>query len=259
MSSSLIIGYHSIDRSGSPISVRPDQFFGQMQILKVSGYRFVTVSELVASGERHGLVAVTFDDGFRSVIECAGPILEEFGPATVFPILDGFGRSINWTEQGKRLPPLPMMELDDIALLSARGWEIGAHGSSHRCLLGRSAGDLGEELNRSLGLLRAINPGASGYGFAYPQGCFDRALAATVSAAGYDWACTTVPWMLPGISSASRMTLPRLVVGHNFSARRFRVALRLLPRAIKSVLPGDSNLVNRGHRHHADRDSHSFV
>ena len=79
---SAILAYHSIDESGSVISVAPSIFRGQMQSIVDSGIPVVPLPRILDSP---GSIAITFDDGYRNFMEHALPALSEFSlPATVF-------------------------------------------------------------------------------------------------------------------------------------------------------------------------------
>ena len=68
----MILTYHSIDDSGSVISVSPAQFRRHMQILTEKRIRVVPLRDVQATP---GAVALTFDDGYRNLVEHAAPVL----------------------------------------------------------------------------------------------------------------------------------------------------------------------------------------
>jgi len=73
--------------------VHVDDFRAQMRYIK-SAFHPVSLTELVASLESEKIsplsIAITFDDGYRSSLDSALPILHEFGvPATIF-VTSGF-------------------------------------------------------------------------------------------------------------------------------------------------------------------------
>lgn len=105
----LILTYHGIFPDGEDFfsldyHMKRSEFFVQMKHLVESGYRCVTLGELVdnlGSGcIQKKTVAITFDDGFYNNYSQAYPILKQFGiPATIFVATGyvGSGR-LNWPE-----------------------------------------------------------------------------------------------------------------------------------------------------------------
>ena len=98
-----ILTYHSIDDSGSLISVSPAAFGAQMEYLHSNGFRALSLRDYVTRlplGRlpARGAFVITFDDGFRNVHEIALPILRRLGfAATVFVPTDHVGGSATWT------------------------------------------------------------------------------------------------------------------------------------------------------------------
>jgi peptidoglycan/xylan/chitin deacetylase (PgdA/CDA1 family) len=132
-----ILTYHSIDRSGSLISTSPEKFREQMQFLKDADFNVIPLADLVSSLREVSplpakSVAITFDDGLRSVYQEAFPVLQDFGfAATVFLVAEYCGRRNDWNGQ---LPSIPIMDVsswDEIQEMSRGGVEFGAHTQSH--------------------------------------------------------------------------------------------------------------------------------
>ena len=61
-----ILTYHSIDPSGSPISVSPDAFEAHVRWLSTGRVRVVPLEELGQLSADVDAVAITFDDGFEN-------------------------------------------------------------------------------------------------------------------------------------------------------------------------------------------------
>src|SRR6202043_11676 len=94
---SAILTYHSLDDSGSVISVPPALFRRQMDFLAASGIPVVPLNEVM---KRPGSVAITFDDGFRNFADHAVPVLERHRlPATVFVVSRYCGLTNDWPSQ----------------------------------------------------------------------------------------------------------------------------------------------------------------
>jgi peptidoglycan/xylan/chitin deacetylase (PgdA/CDA1 family) len=130
-----IITYHSIDDSGSVISITPACFQRHVEWIVRAG---VSVRSLDAILERkpkddqHAL-AITFDDGYLNVAERAAPLLREHGlPATVFVVSGRAGRDNGWERaRGSHIPMLPLLDWDALGRLSESGVQVGAHSRTH--------------------------------------------------------------------------------------------------------------------------------
>ena len=118
-----ILCYHSLNQSEWGINdVAPHRFRQQLELALDAGYRFVPASEIVRSGGDPRDLAVTFDDGARSVLTVAAPILASYGiPFSLFVVSD-------WSEDGHRGNALGWDEVIRVAELGA---EIGNHSSTH--------------------------------------------------------------------------------------------------------------------------------
>jgi peptidoglycan/xylan/chitin deacetylase (PgdA/CDA1 family) len=141
---STILTYHSLDDSGSLISIPPFLFRQHMEFLAASGIPVVSLNEALSCP---GSVAITFDDGYRNLLDHAIPVLERYGlPATIFIVSGYCGRNNNWPSQ-------PHSSVSDRPLLS---WEelsalpplisLGAHTMTHPDLTLLSAKVCEEEL-----------------------------------------------------------------------------------------------------------------
>lgn len=98
--SSLVLCYHGVSHHWpSILAVTPDRLRGQLEFLVRHGYSGVTFSEIVAGEVPAKAVAITFDDGYRSVLDHGFPVLSEFGfPGTVFvpTSLVGLSGPMSW-------------------------------------------------------------------------------------------------------------------------------------------------------------------
>jgi len=221
----MILMYHGVagvTEDPNQLCVTPSRFAEQMTWLKRRGLRGVGISALVdavRAGRQRGLVGITFDDGYVSVLEAALPELLRHGfTASMFIISDRLGGSNEWDEG----PSWPLMSADQVGELAAAGMEVGSHGATHRRLAGIGADQLEAEVTGSRARLGELL-GTPVRGFAYPYGSMDAAARQAVRDAGYDWACA----VQASVAELGFMALPRVYVGQRDDARRM-TAKRLL-------------------------------
>jgi peptidoglycan/xylan/chitin deacetylase (PgdA/CDA1 family) len=185
-----ILTYHSIDPSGSPVSVDDATFRRHVRWLASGAVRVVTLGELLRLPDATAAVALTFDDGFENVGTIAAPLLlEQALPAAVFVVSDHAGRTNAWGGRADPgIPTLPLLGWDALARLADAGLELGAHSRTHPHLTALRGDALNDEIVGSAERIRA-ETGRAVRSFAYPYGSVDREVAA--AAAGFDHACTT--------------------------------------------------------------------
>ena len=126
-------------------------------------------------------VVLTFDDGFRDILDVAAPLLEEANiPYTVFVTPD-FAMS----GDPRYLHP------DDLKILASfPGAGIGAHGKSHRRLTECDAAALVSELRGSRAWLEDLL-GREVDTMSYPHGAVDERVRDAAQNAGYRLAATS--------------------------------------------------------------------
>ena len=196
MRSIAILTYHSLDTSGSVVSVAPNVFTQQMACIAEHGYRAIALREALAHRQANGVwpehaVVLTFDDGYLNFEEHVLPVLTRHGfSATVFVVTGYVGGWNDWAHPPARLGRRPLLAWEQVAELAATGIEIGSHGKSHRDLGGVALGDLEDEIVASR---RAIEQHTDQQveTFAYPFGTVTEPARAVVRRA-YRGACTTV-------------------------------------------------------------------
>jgi len=160
----LALAYHALtDDWPDPLAVRVDRFAAQVRHLQEAGYVGVRLTELARDPGRDGVVAITFDDAFSSVLTEALPVLDELGwPATVYAstgVIDD-GQPMLWLLGQRGRPPadertLMPLSWDDLRLLHARGWEIGSHGTTHRRLSAMGPEERRFEIEHARGRIEA--------------------------------------------------------------------------------------------------------
>lgn len=121
-----ILCYHSIDERETGVNdVRADRFRRQIELALAHGYRFVPAGEIALSGGSQWDLAVTFDDGRKSVLTRAAAILKEYGiPWSLFVVTA-------WTDQTDTGSRTRVLSWGEIERLMEAGVEIGSHTCTH--------------------------------------------------------------------------------------------------------------------------------
>lgn len=203
-----ILTYHSIDESGSAISVSEQVFRDQVAWLARGDVRVVGLDVLMRMPSDSNAVALTFDDGFVNFGDIAAPLLAEHNlPSTLFVVSGAVGKTNRWPSGPDRgVPELPLLNWDSLGRLREQGVELGAHTRSHPRLTRVSRTQLNDEVFGSFDVIRA-ETGQSPNAFAYPYGATNPA-AVGVVASRFSWGCTTE--MRPVAANEARAMLPRL-------------------------------------------------
>lgn len=185
-----ILTYHSIDDSGSPISVDVAAFQRHVDFLASGALRVLPLAQILDAGEEHA-VAITFDDGVANFASEAWPRLRDRGlPATLFVVTGHVGGDNAW--QGRRdarVPQLQLLDWDSLGRLASEGLELGAHSRTHPHLERLRDEQLADEIEGCAeDLLRRT--GTRPQSYCYPFGTLDQRCAKRVASA-YRLACTT--------------------------------------------------------------------
>ncbi len=236
----LILCYHAVSpRWPADVAVAPDRLTDQLQTLTDQGYRAVTFSELVSLGPDQRAVAITFDDGYRSVVTLAGPILNRFDiRATVFLPTDFVGagpiawpRINRWLETDHR-DELETMSWQDARRLRDRGWEIGSHTRSHPRLTELPNDQLDEELVGSRTTCEQ-SLGVPCTALAFPFGDHDERVVSAAAAAGYSAAAT----LSAANGQTSSLRCPRVPILRFDGPRLFKIKTSGLVRRSTVLTP----------------------
>jgi peptidoglycan/xylan/chitin deacetylase (PgdA/CDA1 family) len=181
-----VLTYHDIGPQAKGRLVISAKSFGeQMRYLKDNHYRVVTLAQLYEFLQlRRQLprraVVLTFDDGYRSFLTQAYPVLKELGfTATLFVYTDyvGTGRNaLGW---------------DDLARLAGEGFQVEGHTKTHADLRrqpGESEAEHARRLRAELETSQRLfqqHLGRPATFLAYPYGSADEAVLAQTREAGF--------------------------------------------------------------------------
>ena len=205
-----VLGFHSVENSGTYLSTAIEHFRSGMKRLADQGVRGITMAEASAAtcaGQiPDNVVVLTFDDGLSSFGEQAWPIMRAFGHGgTLFVPVDFVGGTASWLKD-YGLPPMRSHTWDALRALRDDGVDIQSHGCRHPKLTTLDALSLHEDVARSREILER-ELGVVIEHFCYPFGDFNDAVIEAVRDCGYVSAVTTDvgPWC-PG---SNPFTIPR--------------------------------------------------
>jgi len=199
-----ILMYHSIsdDREEGVepyyrLATSPQRFAEQMQWLRESGYRGVSLEaalDTLANGKSGvwPLVVITFDDGFRDFYTAAWPIIQHHGFTATMYLPTAFIASQRKSFRGKEC-----LTWNEVRELHAHGVCFGSHTVNHPKLHGFSRDAIEDELTISK---RRIEQelGEAVTGFAYPYAFpkedrpFTKTITEILCRQGYRNCVTTV-------------------------------------------------------------------
>lgn len=230
----LVLCYHAVRKAPvCELDVSERALRSQVELLLRKGYRGSTFCEALIAPAAPRTLAVTFDDGDRSVFDAAFPLLAELGlPATLFVATHTIGAPGG-------------LAADELRELAAAGWEIGSHTVSHERLTELGERDLDVELRESRTCLEGLL-GQPCRSLAYPFGAADARVIAAAEDAGYVAAC-----VLSGrFASPSLLAWPRVGVASDDELSIFRVKTAPLVRRVRGSVVGESlNVLARKLRH----------
>jgi peptidoglycan/xylan/chitin deacetylase (PgdA/CDA1 family) len=238
MPDSIVLCYHALSPTWeADLSTTPERFRHHITLLLKRGYRCVRFTEAICSPRRGKVLAITFDDAYRSVIEFALPILERLGvPASVFVPTDyiegagvmhwpGIDHWLNGPSEGELTP----MSWSEIRSLAAAGWEIGSHSGSHPHLTQLNDAELADELGRSKSACEAHVSGTC-TSVAYPYGDVDGRVIAATAQAGY----ATAGALPSRLDARGPLEWPRIGVYRADDDLRFRLKMSPTVRRLRS-------------------------
>nr|WP_319490543.1 polysaccharide deacetylase family protein [uncultured Desulfobacter sp.] len=185
-----ILCYHKfISDDPSPLSIPPDIFRQHMAFLKENGFRTISPDMLLDFLKYRRqipkkAVMITIDDGFKSGLKAAAPILLEFGFSAVFFVYTDYigvsKKALTWK---------------DLRQLKADGFYIGSHSTSHSDLSRELEGETDDEYSKRLykeitvskqTIDRKLNQNTTI--FSFPYGRYNEHVMSMSSKAGYEMA-----------------------------------------------------------------------
>jgi peptidoglycan/xylan/chitin deacetylase (PgdA/CDA1 family) len=157
----------------------------QVTVRAVTAAHGIMTKQITISGHS-AVMTLTFDDGHRTVLTDAVPLLESYCVTATAYIVPA------WTS----LDPETYMTWDDVALVQDAGWDIGSHGMTHHNLTEVDPSDLEYEVAQSQVELQSR--GFAGKTFSLPNESYDNTVLNVVMQ--YYESCKTDRGINPGIN-----------------------------------------------------------
>ena len=253
-----VLTYHSIDGSGSPVSIAPAEFRRHMHALAAAGWRTIGMDAFV-HGHRDGgwpprSFVLTFDDGYVNLVDHALPAARDCGfHGTVFVAVDRAGGTMAGPGEPSWTPTAPLLDWIGLRDLAGAGWSIASHGCSHRRLPALARGDVADELTRSKATIED-RIGAAVTALAYPYG----AVTAEVERAAAEHYAAAFGTTLGYATPSSRATAFERIDAYYLQGRavdqldgvqlRSYLALRRAGRALRSLAGAPSEAGTESYR-----------
>lgn len=165
------------DTIGFNLSVTPERFKQQLDLIQSRGYTAITFADLANPNLPAKPIILTFDDGYQNFYDNAWPELKSHNMSAVSYVI------VN--ERGGDYMTAP-----EIKTISAAGIEIGSHTLSHPNLTKISANKVATELTESKASLESLL-GRKVISFCYPTGKYNLEIENIVQSNGYEYAVTT--------------------------------------------------------------------
>lgn len=212
----IVLGYHQFTGPGVPskniYSMKQDVFEQEMKYLHDNGYHVVPLSDVVKFVKHEiGLppnsVAITIDDGYKSAIVYAAPVLKKYGYPWTYFVYPQFitphesKGAASW---------------DDLLALQADGVDIESHSMTHP-ILTKKGGKSPEEYtkwltNETAGSKELLEKklGKPISYLAYPYGEYNKVVEQSAIDAGYDAIFTVAN--NPVHSSTNKFSIGRYII-----------------------------------------------
>lgn len=193
-----ILMYHQIDAPpprGTPLRglvVEPSSFYRQMRLLKLLGWRGLSMRDLepYLTGKKQGkVVGITFDDGYQNNLLNALPALQRnHFTATCYGVSGLIGGTNQW--DAGLVAEKRLMTIDEWKEWRDAGMDIGSHTRVHAKLTELPTAEAREQIVASKKELEQAL-GCEIRHFCYPYGSFSEEHSEMALDAGYITATTT--------------------------------------------------------------------
>jgi peptidoglycan/xylan/chitin deacetylase (PgdA/CDA1 family) len=217
-----ILGYHKIGPWPGDWQtwyyVSDEIFASHLQILRAGGWLFLDVADFLhgldepdALPERSALV--TFDDGYRSLLDHGLPTLRAFGCPAVLFVPTSYLGGTNAFDRDEE-PEEAVCSAADLRLLRRQGVSIQSHGVTHRGFSDLGPDEIGQEISRSREVLEeTVGESVELFSFPYGDGGKEEGeVTSLLRGAGYRAAFLYGGGLQP-VPAANPFRLTRIAMG----------------------------------------------
>lgn len=242
----VILVYHKIGQPSEyskfpSLYVSEENFIRHIKYLKVKGYTFVTLSELKLLHDYYYFqknnkinsylnktqkyVAITFDDGIRTIYNKAFEILKNNNLKSSIFLVSGLIGKFNEWDIKKGENPEEILHVDEIKEMMNYGIEIGSHSKTHPDLTKIPLKEAYDEIFNSKIELEDLLGIRINF-FAYPFGGYNENIKQLVEKAGYIGACIAKAGRVK--HNADFFALNRVTITNNTSFFKFKSFFNLI-------------------------------
>ncbi|MFD8226115.1 polysaccharide deacetylase family protein [Streptomyces massasporeus] len=246
----LVLMYHAVGERAAEedpfcLFVPQDRLHQQLATLLARGWTPLTLDAYLHGAHPSRSLLVTFDDGYRSVLDEGLPVLRELKvPATVFVLGGLLGGTSRWMAE---MPDEPLLDAEGVRELAGAGLDVECHGWEHSTLLNASPEALVRNTTQAARVLTDLT-GRPPRAFAYPYGDHDAPARRAVAEAGFEIAFSTY-------QAEGRFATPRVAVSPTDTSATFRLkvlpaypAMRRIAGHVPKLRPAAHSLIGRAPR-----------
>lgn len=212
-----VIYYHSVKKADIPgFSKQMAYLADKCSVIRPSKIKNIPVDKHTI------LTAITFDDGFVSVLDNAIPVLKKHRlPAAIFVPTGNLGKAPLWSlsDNCSDANEIVMNE-QQIMELNKSGYEIFSHTISHPVLTEIGSDMLMNELRDSKQALEKIL-NREVHAVSYPHGAYNSNVCEAAKKAGYKQAFTITPFVVD--ESTDNMRIGRFAVSPKDGLFKFKL------------------------------------
>lgn len=213
-----ILTFHSIDASGSVVSFDAQLFDALLADLMKKSIPICDLDTLLISNAENG-VAITFDDGMKSVYQNALPILREYqAPAHIFLTTSAIDGGSRLRQQPVNVPSFEMLNWQEVEALHLAGVHVECHTHTHPDMRLLTGDQIAAECGKADEIITSRLGRKPRY-FAYPFG-YHNQMARDFARGCYSGSVTTELRKLG--SNEDMAALPRLDAYYLRSKARIR-------------------------------------